>query len=204
MKQTVYTIGYTAFEINKFIEVLKIFNINCLVDVRSTPRSSYYTDFDDYNLRNTLKNHQIVYRNYKEEFGARQDNKDFYSKEGYLDFEKFAKSEQFNRGIDKIKKAYEMNFNVCLMCAEKDPFNCHRTILVSKNLKENGFDVQHILADETTCSQDDIEHRLLEKYFPHREQISFFSEDNLSDEEAIQKAYKLRNEEIGFKLGDEE
>ena len=75
----VYTIGYTSFDIQKFVEVLKKYKITCLIDVRSTPKSSYYKDFDDSNLLPLLKNNGILYRNYKEEFGARQDNKDFYS-----------------------------------------------------------------------------------------------------------------------------
>ena len=201
---TVFTIGYTAFDIEKFVAVLKKYKVSCLIDVRSTPKSSYYKDFDDVNLAPTLKRHNILYRNYKDEFGARQDNKDFYNVKGYLDFEIFAKSQQFIDGMEKIKKAQEMGYTVCLMCAEKDPINCHRAIMVARNLAKNGFEVEHILATESTCTQNDIDSRLLERYFPNRSQLSLFADENMTDEEAIEKAYRLRNEEIGFKLEDEE
>ena len=201
---TVFTIGYTAFDIEKFVAVLKKYKVSCLIDVRSTPKSSYYKDFDDVNLAPTLKRHNILYRNYKDEFGARQDNKDFYNAKGYLDFEVFAKSQQFIGGMEKIKKAQEMGYTVCLMCAEKDPINCHRAIMVARNLAKNGFEVEHILATESTCTQNDIDSRLLERYFPNRSQLSLFADENMTDEEAIEKAYRLRNEEIGFKLEDEE
>jgi len=200
---TVFTIGYTSFKREKFVEVLKKYNINCLVDVRSTPKSAYYKDFDDVNLTPYLKNYGILYRNYKREFGARQENQDFYNIKGYLDFEIFSKSQQFNDGVEKIKKAQSLGYTVCLMCAEKDPFNCHRTILIARNLDKQGFDVKHILATEELCGQDEIDKRLLSKYFPNRGQISLFSENNLTEEEAIAKAYKIRNEEIGFRLEDE-
>ena len=200
----VYTIGYTSFDIQKFVEVLRKYKITCLIDVRSTPKSSYYKDFDDSNLLPLLKNNGILYRNYKEEFGARQDNKDFYNSKGFLDFEVFAKSQQFNDGIDKIKKAQDMGYVVCLMCAEKDPINCHRTILIARNLDKKGFEVKHILATEETCEQKEIDSRLLEKYCPHRSQISLFNENNLSDEESLEKAYRLKNEEIGFRMEEEE
>ena len=58
---TVYTIGYTSFDIQKFIEVLKKYKISCLIDVRSTPKSSYYKDFDDSNLMHLLKSNGIIY-----------------------------------------------------------------------------------------------------------------------------------------------
>lgn len=202
--ETVYTIGYTSFEIQKFVEVLKKYKITCLIDVRSTPKSSYYKDFDDTNLLPLLKNNGILYRNYKEEFGARQENKDFYNVKGFLDFEVFSQSKQFNDGIDKIKKAQDMGYVVCLMCAEKDPINCHRTILVARNLDKKGFNVKHILATEGLCEQREIDERLLEKFFPNRSQISLFNENNLTNEELVTKVYQLQNEIIGFRMGDEE
>lgn len=201
---TVFTIGYTSFGLEKFVEVLKKYKINCLIDVRSTPKSSYYKDFDDVNLLPYLKNYGILYRNYKREFGARQENQSFYNDKGYLDFEVFAKSRQFNEGIEKIKKAQDMGYIVCLMCAEKDPINCHRTILIARNLDKQGFEVKHILATEDLCRQNEIDNRLLSNYFPNRSQISLFSENNLTDEEALERAYKIRNEEIGFRLEDEQ
>lgn len=201
---TVYTIGYTSFDIQKFIEVLKKYKISCLIDVRSTPKSSYYKDFDDSNLMPLLKSNGIIYRNYREEFGARQENKEFYRSKGFLDFNVFSQSKQFNDGIDKIRKAQDMGYTICLMCAEKDPINCHRTILIARNLDKKGFDVKHILATEDSCKQCDIDKRLLEKYCPNRTQISLFNENNLTDEELLEKAYRLKNEEIGFRMEEEE
>ena len=202
--EIVYTIGYTSFDINKFIEILKKYHINCLIDVRSNPKSSYYKEYDDINLSYSLKKNNILYRNYNVEFGARQNNKKYYNPKGFLDFKVFSKSEQFKEGIFKIRKAQELGYTVCLMCAEKDPINCHRTILIARNLDINGFNVRHILYTEDTCTQSNIDERLLDKYFPNRNQISIFAENNLSKEEMIEKSYELKNEEIGFKLEDEE
>ena len=105
---------------------------------------------------------------------------------------------------DKIKKAQKLGYVVCLMCAEKDPINCHRAILIGRNLDKNGFCVKHILAKGEVCKQSEIDKRLLEKYFPDRKQLSLFNENNLTDDEALDKAYQLKNEEIGFRLEDEE
>ena len=202
--ETIYTIGYTAFDINDFVKALKNFGISCLIDVRSVAKSSYYKDFDDVSLAPLLKKNGILYRNYKTEFGARQENVSFYNEKGVLDFDKFSKSQQFLDGVEKIKNAQKLGYNICLMCAEKDPINCHRTILIAHNLDKKGFLVKHILAGEQTCEQREIDERLLDKFFPNRQQISLFSEDNLSNEEKIEKAYQLQNQEIGFKLEEEQ
>lgn len=200
----VYTIGYTSFNINKFVDVLKKYHINCLIDVRSTPKSSYFKDYNDTALMPLLNKNGIIYRNYKKEFGARQENKSFYNTNGYLDFNIFAQSSQFKDGINKIKTAQNMGYVVCLMCAEKDPINCHRAILIARNLNLNGFEVEHILASEDLCNQKEIDNILIEKYFPNRNQISLFNENNLTQKEMLAKAYVLKNEEIGFKMEDEE
>ena len=35
----IYTIGYSAFDMNGFIRALKDYSANCLIDVRSVPSS---------------------------------------------------------------------------------------------------------------------------------------------------------------------
>ena len=205
MKDNIYTIGYTAFKINDFIDVLKKYNINCLIDVRSTPKSSYYTEYNKENLSKLLKEHNIVYRNYKNEFGARQDNCEFYTKEGYLNFEKFSSSKQFEEGVKKIKLAISMGFNVCIMCAEKNPWDCHRTIMVAHNIEKFNLEAKHILSTGETVSQKDIDNMLIEKYFPKKDQLSLFEEDNLlTHEMMLEQAYRLKNKEIGFRMEEEE
>ena len=201
---TIYTIGYTSFSIDVFVEVLKENGITCLIDVRSVPQSSYYSDYNKENLIPLLKKAGIVYRNYKDEFGARQDDRKYYNEKGYLDFSVFAASEVFGSGIKKINSAHDLKYTVCLMCAEKDPINCHRAILVARELSKNGYEIKHILSDKGLCTQKDLEKRLLEEFFPKREQLSIFESDNLSEDQLIEKAYRLKNEEIGFRLEEEE
>lgn len=199
---TIYTIGYTGFNLAEFIRVLKERDINILIDVRSNPSSKYYTDFNKEELTKSLEVEGIRYDNFKEEFGARQNNLKFYI-EGYLDFQLFCNSNRFKDGIKKLKNATKRNYNIALMCAEKDPINCHRCIMIGNGIR-NYFDVQHILPDKSLQSQNDIDKKLLHKYFPNRNQLSLLDE-NISDNEYIEKAYKIRNKDIGYKIkGDEE
>lgn len=48
------------------------------------------------------------------------------------------------------------------MCAEKEPLDCHRTLLVSRALDWGGVAVSHILADGRLESHGDAMLRLLD------------------------------------------
>jgi uncharacterized protein (DUF488 family) len=125
----IFTIGYAGFEIENFIKVLKEHHINSLIDVRSSPFSKIYSDYNKPLLHKTLQNRGIIYRNYNREFGARQEDKMYYPN-GYLDFSMFTRSRMFIEGMEKIIKAIPLGYKFVLMCSEKDPITCHRTIMV--------------------------------------------------------------------------
>lgn len=204
----IYTIGYTAFSINEFIETIKNFGISCVIDVRSSPFSNYYTDYNKDTLERTLKEHNILYRNYANEFGARQTNPAFYSGD-IVDFDKFIKSAQFLEGVSKVKKGIERGYSFVLMCAEKDPIKCHRSIMLGKGFSENGFDVKHIVSKTEIESQRELEERLLEMYHQDRFQLTLFGGEQ-SASELLADAYKKQNLAIGYnkntniEQGDEE
>ncbi len=183
----IYTIGYAGVDIDRFVQILKQKSISFLIDVRSLPKSKYFYKFNDNLLSKILANVDIKYENWKFEFGARQDNSEFYTN-NILDYEKFAQSQQFQYGISKIKQLESQDENICLMCAEIDPVNCHRAILCGKEIFANGMNVTHIIAkrngETTTENQEDFEKRLLETT----------KINNLSE------AYRKQNKKIGYKL----
>lgn len=206
MNKTIYTIGYTAFQMKEFIFMLKLFNINCLIDVRSSPYSKNYPDYNKNSLEKILDIYNILYRNYKYEFGARQTDKSFYTEYedfSYVDFSKFTISKQFNIGVNNLEQGLNSGYNICLMCAETDPADCHRSIMIGRGLKDRGFDVKHILKSKNIKSQSDIEKDLLEHYFNNRDQFQFFTEER-DDDFYIKEAYTKKNIEIGFRKDDEE
>lgn len=165
MIDTVYSIGYSGFLLNDFITTLQSNKVTLLVDVRSQPYSQYFSDYNKENLGQELKSKGIYYRNYANEFGARQDKREYYSIENYLDFELFAKSASFLDGFDKLMNSMSKNYRFALMCAEKDPINCHRTILVARAFHDAGCRIIHLLPNNITMSQEDIENRLLVEIF---------------------------------------
>lgn len=199
---TIYTIGYSGFKITDFVEILKKCKISCVIDVRSSPSSKFYPEYNKGIIEKTLKLSGIYYRNYFDEFGARQPNKEYYSEKGYLDFNNFTKSEQFNRGVQKIANGMKQGYKFVLMCAEKDPINCHRNIMVASELYRRGYEIKNIMPNRTIQTQRDIENRLIEMYFPNRNQLSLL-EDIPDDKKLVSQAYRSRNADIGYKLEEE-
>jgi len=201
MQKTLYTIGYAGYNTNDFIDVLKRYSINALIDVRSNPFSSHFPVYNMDILEQTLKRNNIHYRSYANEFGAQQPERCFYTPQGYLDFEIFTASEKYNHGYQRIEDGLMKDYVFALMCSEKDPMDCHRSIMISKTFNDNGYSVHHLLPDNKFMTQLDVEKRLLNKYFPNRDQISFFAEQR-SDNELITESYRKRNADIGYYLGE--
>lgn len=183
----VYTIGYAGITLEKFLETMQKLNITLLIDVRSLPKSKYFYQFNDVILNKNLNAMGISYENWKNEFGARQDNLDFYQ-DGILSYDIFSKSEQFQNGIKKIKSLQKQDKNICLMCSEIDPINCHRAILCGRFIAKENIEVRHIIARRdgriSIENHVDFEKRLIEQT----------KIDNLD------MAYQKINKKIGYKL----
>jgi uncharacterized protein (DUF488 family) len=97
-------------------------------------------------LKEVLESKNIMYLYFGDEFGARRNEKSLLT-DGVVDFIKVAKDDKFICGITRVKKGIQKDYRIVLMCTEKEPLECHRTILVSKNLEASGISVAHILAN---------------------------------------------------------
>ena len=86
------------------------------------------------------------------------------------------------------------------MCAEKDPLNCHRTILVGHHLRNLGIPIKHILASGELEDNKKAEERLIEL---EGLKPTLFDVDQ-DREKMIEKAYEKRAFEIAFTKRSEE
>ena len=198
----IYTIGHSNYTIEKLIDMLKYYNINCVVDIRGTPYSKYNVQFDKETIRYTLSKAGFIYIYMAKELAAKRINKQSYNEEGYSDFEKVIKEKEFLEGIERLKNGCNKGYNIALLGAMQEPIRCHRAILVGKALRKSGFNVKHILDDYSIASQDDIEQMLLDKYFSNRNQMTIddLIGNSLTREEMIEEGYRLANKEIGYRI----
>jgi uncharacterized protein (DUF488 family) len=143
MNSPIYTIGHSTHAIELFIEHLKRHHVTALCDVRSQPYSRMNPHFNREELKNPLKGAGIKYVFLGKELGARSEDKSCY-RNGQVQYELLAKTPLFKRGIERVKEGAHA-YTIALMCAEKEPLDCHRTILVARKLAEDGLAVMHIL-----------------------------------------------------------
>ena len=197
----IYTIGHSNYPYNKLIEMIKKYNINCVVDIRETPYSKYNVQYNKEDFYKSLKKSGYIYIYMGKEFGAKRLNPVSYTLEGYADFEKVIKEDIFLNGIKRLKNGCSLGYKIVLLGAMQDPIRCHRSILMGRILRKEGFEVHHIVHEGHIEDERYIENSLLEKYFSHRNQLSI---DNLtgyamSTQDMIKEGYKLANKEIGYR-----
>lgn len=192
-KTMICTIGHSNHPIEKFISLLKKHCITAVADVRSAPYSHHHPQFNKEALAASLKRAGLVYVFLGEELGARPQNPTCYDN-GRVNFRRLEVCDQFKRGIERVILGSEM-YRLVLMCAEKEPLDCHRTILVCRNLKFLGVSIKHILADGSIEDHEQTEARLLKA--EGIEPNLFTTAADVS--QMLEQAYTQRAREIAYK-----
>lgn len=187
---SVFTIGHSNHPIEKFIELLRLHRIDALADVRSAPASRFNPQFNKKSLAKSLRQTGIAYVFLGRELGARSKDPATYEN-GRVHYRKLAATPLFRSGIERVEQGAR-KLRIALMCAEKDPLDCHRTLLVSRALQRDHVAVTHILADGVLESQHDSMRRLL-KLEPAGLGDMFDAEETL-----IELAVQGREEQVAY------
>jgi uncharacterized protein (DUF488 family) len=145
MANPVYTIGHSTHSIKRLIELLSLHHISVVCDVRSKPYSRMNPQFNRERLKDALRTAGIKYVFLGKELGARSEDKSCY-RNGRVQYDLLAQTKLFREGIKRVKKGAK-EYRIALMCAEKEPLECHRTILLAPQLFNEGLTVKHILYD---------------------------------------------------------
>lgn len=199
----IYTIGHSTYSLSDFILKIKKYKIDFLIDVRSVPYSKIATCYNKENIEKKLLENKVKYYFKGKVFGARTKDMSMYTN-NYVDFEKIRSNKKFLNEIEKIICEIEKGKNIALMCAEKDPINCHRAILIGKAFYDKGINVEHIMPNGSLMNQTELEKRMLKMYFPDINQINIFDNYIKDEKYYIEECYKIRNKEIGYRKNEEE
>lgn len=141
----ILTIGHSNHSLERFVALLAEHRVTAVVDVRSAPYSRFRPHFNRKALAAALKTHGIDYAFLGRELGGRPTDPACYDG-GRVDYERVARTSSFRDGVDRVIDGGARH-RIALMCAEKEPLDCHRTLLVARALDEAGVAIAHILAD---------------------------------------------------------
>ena len=155
----VLTIGHSNHSIERFVALLRQHGVTAVADVRSIPYSRFNPQFSRQALERALRDAGISYVFLGKELGARSEDPACYDN-GRVSYDRLSRTDLFREGLDRVKKG-AVAHKIALMCAEKEPLECHRTLLVSRALDRDGVSVAHILADGRLESHHDSLIRLL-------------------------------------------
>jgi uncharacterized protein (DUF488 family) len=146
-------------------------------------------------LARSLKDSGIAYVFLGDELGARTDDPACYDGRK-VNYERLAATETFKSGLDRLRVGAS-TYKVAMMCSEKEPLDCHRTILVSRCLVAAGENVLHIHADGSLESHEDAMTRL-------RKQLRLSDAELFrTPEEINSEAYERQGDRIAYVIPDE-
>ena len=141
----VMTIGHSNHSLDEFIGLLTKHRVAALGDVRSAPYSRFAAHFDRKPLAVTVKRVGVRYVYLGRELGGRPADPSCYV-DGRVQYKRVIRTQAFRRGIARVVRG-SAEHRVALLCAEKDPIDCHRALLLAPALISEGVEVVHILAD---------------------------------------------------------
>ena len=143
-----YSVGHSNHTMDEFLSLLKVYSIRSLIDIRRSPHSSKFAQFDWKALEYALIHHEITYHWFEDLGGWRkglgEDSPNLGLKDG--DFRHYADymlSDTFRTAAGRLTGIARIR-RTAMMCAEKDFQRCHRRLL-SDYLTAQGMVVTHIL-----------------------------------------------------------
>lgn len=186
-----FTIGHSTHPIGQFLSLLQRHEITMLVDVRSHPYSRRMPHFNRDRLTRSLAEVGMDYLFLGPELGARREESECYLG-NRADYDRIAATPAFQEGLRRVRFGAG-NGRVALMCAEKEPLDCHRTILVCRHLRGE-LSIEHIHADGSLERHEELERRLV-KRVGLRPTLFEPCQDR---EELIVRAYVERGQQIAY------
>jgi uncharacterized protein (DUF488 family) len=191
MAGRLFTIGHSNHGLEHFTRLLVANGITAVADVRSTPHSSYNPQFNRGPLGESLKDAGIAYVFLGEELGARRLEPECYRGDR-VDFACTARSHLFERGLKRVVE-WLKSFDIALMCAEKEPLECHRSALICRYGERLIGRPGHIREYGSIESQDELETRLLQ--LAGQPQTDLFR----SRDELLQEAYAWLEARVAYR-----
>jgi uncharacterized protein (DUF488 family) len=135
----VFSIGYGGRQPQDFITVLKENGIITLVDVRLLPDRSSFGSYKK--AKESSKGIERLMSDAGIEYVWLRELGNIYM--GSDDWREKYCSLLETEGDQRTERLLSLQFPICLLCAEKDPDGCHRSI-IAEHLAGKGYEIEHL------------------------------------------------------------
>jgi uncharacterized protein (DUF488 family) len=144
MEARILTIGHSNHALERFIALIEGADVGTVADVRSKPVSRFVPHFSRASLEAVLAERGISYLFLGAALGGRPDDPSLM-KHGKPDYAAMARTPGFASWLKRVIEESAKR-KVALLCAERDPIDCHRFRLVGRELAARQIEVAHILS----------------------------------------------------------
>ncbi|RJE87120.1 DUF488 domain-containing protein [Paracoccus onubensis] len=145
----VFTVGYEATDIERFVRTMKAAGIKQIADVRAVAQSRK-KGFSKRGLAERLEAEGISYLHFVD-LGDPKPGREAARAGRYDEFRKIygkhLKSDQAQAALKRLIEAVSLKAT-CLLCFERDPSTCHRRMIADELSADIGCNVQHLYADD--------------------------------------------------------
>ena len=152
----VLTIGHSTRTLEEFVELLEVYSVTLLVDVRTVPGSRHNPQFNKETLPTILKHYGLRYIHMPEIGGLRHPKHESvntaWKNSGFRGYADYMYTQEFTDSLLKIVALAREN-RLVLMCAEALPWRCHRNLL-SDALVVRHIKVEHIISKDSVINHE--------------------------------------------------
>jgi uncharacterized protein (DUF488 family) len=148
-----YTIGHGSRDVDELVAMLEDADVRLVVDARGTPRSRRFPQFGYGPLGARLEAKGIAY-DWRRVLGGMRRAPERPRHPGLSEpslqaFAEHMESDEFRVAAERLA-AEAVSETVCVLCAERDPTRCHRS-LIADWFVARGRRVVHLLAPGRSC-----------------------------------------------------
>jgi uncharacterized protein (DUF488 family) len=200
------SVGHSNHDWPRLLELLRGAGVTAVADVRSSPYSRRLPQYNRSVIEGALRANGLAYVFLGDLLGGRPADPDLYDPEGWADYARMRQTAAFRRGLDRLLLGAE-SYTVVTLCAEEDPLDCHRGLMIAPALAELGLPPFHLRKDGALETTADMERRLLEDTGVGDGLLDGLFAGQLDEAERRQlvaEAYRLRNRKIAYRTQAEE
>jgi uncharacterized protein (DUF488 family) len=157
----IFSVGHSNHSLEHFLQLLAGARISAIADVRSKPHSRWSPQFNKQALAAALGKNDVAYVYLGKELGGRPDDPALL-KNGNPDYDAMSRTQMFRAGMERIIEGAKTH-RIALMCAERDPLDCHRFLLIGRHLASRAIPLAHILASSEVEAQEKTEARFVSR-----------------------------------------
>lgn len=180
-RKAILTLGHSNHEAAYLIDLVRMNAVDTVVDVRSHPFSRYNPQFNEAALRDTLNTAGMNYLKRSRDLGGRPRQDACYDENGRVVYARVAQLPGFQAALEQVVDT-AAHRTVALLCTEREPLQCHRTLLIAHELRRAGRAVEHIAADANRETHEAVMRRLAEMHGQQAGADMFRSEQQVLDD----------------------